>query len=108
MSFAQQKQRQYVQLSQTIQHLANELNVSRDLLNETSRQIAAMGKFGALHAAQMMAVETVETYIEEKGRLPYATSDTTQDDRKTTSNIQTETETEGIDSGNVDMAPPSN
>lgn len=52
MSFAQQKQRQYIQLSQTIQHISNELNVSRDLLSETARQIQAMGKFGALHAAQ--------------------------------------------------------
>jgi hypothetical protein len=53
MSFAQQKQCQYVQLSQTIQHIVNELSVSRDLISETSRQISAMGKFGALHAAQL-------------------------------------------------------
>lgn len=52
MSIAQQKQRQYIQLSQTIQHIANELSVSRDLLSETSRQMSAMGRFGALHAAQ--------------------------------------------------------
>ncbi|KAF8309353.1 hypothetical protein DL93DRAFT_2085797 [Clavulina sp. PMI_390] len=72
MSFAQQKSRQYSQLSQTIQSISNELNISRDLLGVTSRHLHAMGKFGALHAAQMMAVETVETHIEEHGQVPYS------------------------------------
>lgn len=52
MSFAQQKQRQYMQLSQTIQYISQELNMTRDLLGDTARQLQAMGKFGALHAAQ--------------------------------------------------------
>jgi len=72
MSVAQQKQRGYAQLSQTIQHISKELNLSRELLGDTGRQLQAMGHFGALSAAQMMAVETVETHVEEHGRLPYA------------------------------------
>lgn len=52
MSAAQQKQRGYAQLSQTIQHISKELNLSRELLGETARQLQAMGRFGALSAAQ--------------------------------------------------------
>lgn len=52
MSQAQQKQRQYAMLSQTLGSISNELNITRDLLSEMAVQLHAMGKFGALHAAQ--------------------------------------------------------
>jgi len=105
MSFAQKKQRQYVQLSQTIQHIVNELNVSRDLINETSRQISAMGKFGALHAAHMMAVETVETHFEETGGLPYS-PDTTRINPNTNPNVDTDnTRERERDNNNNDNNP---
>ncbi|KAF9513393.1 hypothetical protein BS47DRAFT_973039 [Hydnum rufescens UP504] len=72
MSFAQQKQRQYSQLSTTLHKLCRELELTRNLMDQTSIQLNAMGKFAALHAAQMMAVETVEVYVEGHGHLPGA------------------------------------
>ena len=91
MSYAQQKQRHYTQLSTTMQRLARELEQTRDLMEQTATQMNAMGKFGALHAAQfvgtpisvihrtsilhclfyrMMAVEKIEEYVDEHGHLP--------------------------------------
>ncbi|KAF8327165.1 uncharacterized protein EI90DRAFT_3068146 [Cantharellus anzutake] len=70
MSYAQQKQRHFAQLSTTLQRLARELEQTRDLMEQTVVQLNAMGKFSALHAAQMIAVEKIEEYVDEHGHLP--------------------------------------
>lgn len=56
MSFALQKQRQYSQLSNTLQKLSRELELTRNLMDQTSTQLNAMGKFAALHAAQYVPI----------------------------------------------------
>jgi hypothetical protein len=56
MSFAQQKQRQYSQLSTTLHKLSRELELTRNLMDQTSAQLNAMGKFAALHAAQCVSI----------------------------------------------------
>jgi len=56
MSSAQLKERHYQQLASKMQNIARELSLTQQNMVVLAKQLDSMGKLGALHASQFMAV----------------------------------------------------